>query len=267
MTDLNGIELTLHIAAPPGVVFRYFSDPERFRVWMGPDSELDLEIGGGLVVRYPNDAPPARGEVVEVEPDRRIAFTWGYTGGANGLDVGASTVAVTLDPLHGGTRLTVRHTGLPNRALEEGHLGGWRHYFGVLAWRAAQEALAPVLDARVDAFVAAWNEEDPGRRRSLLEECWTPEGLFVDRMGYVPGRDALDTFIANAQRFMPGVALERTGPVRETHGRVHFPWRLTGPDGVIGEGLDVGRMDGEGRFLELAGFWEERGAGGGAPGV
>ncbi len=261
MADTDGIELTLHIAAPPAVVYRYFSDPERFRGWMGPESELDARQGGELVVRYPNEAPPARGEVVEAEPDRRIVFTWGYTGGANGLDVGASTVAVTLEPLHGGTLLTLRHTGLPNRALEEGHLGGWRHYFGVLAWRAAREALAPVLEARVDAFVAAWNEPDPERRRGLLDECWAPDGLFVDRMGYVPGLDAMDTFIANAQRFMPGVGMERTGPIREIHGRVHFPWRLTGPDGVIGEGLDVGRMDGEGRFLELAGFWEEGGEG------
>ncbi|HSM04385.1 MAG TPA: SRPBCC domain-containing protein [Longimicrobiales bacterium] len=263
MADTDGIELTLHIAAPPAVVYRYFSDPKRFKSWMGADSELDARPGGGLVVRYPNEAPPARGEVVEAERDRRIVFTWGYTGGANGLDVGASTVAVELKPLEGGTLLTLRHTGLPDRALEQGHLGGWRHYFGVLAWRAAREALAPVLESRIDAFVAAWNEEDPERRRDLLAGCWAPDGLFVDRMGYVPGREAMETFIANARRFMPGVGMERTGPIRETHGRVHFPWRLTGPDGaVVGEGLDVGRLDGEGRFVELAGFWDDPPGGG-----
>ena len=99
--------------------------------------------------------------------------------------------------------------------------------------------------------------------RELLEASWAPEGLFVDRMGYVPGRDALDTFIANMHRFMPGVSLERTGPVRETHGRVLFPWRLTGPDGsVVGEGVDVGRVDGAGRFVEMAGFWDEEEVGG-----
>jgi hypothetical protein len=57
---------------------------------------------------------------------------------------------------------------------------------------------------------------------------------------------------------MPGVGLNRTGPIREIHGRLYFPWRLTGPDGsLVGEGLDVGRVDGEGRFVELTGFWDE----------
>jgi uncharacterized protein YndB with AHSA1/START domain len=258
MTTANGIELTLHIAAPPPVVYRYFSDPERFKSWMGPNSELDATEGGALVVRYPNDAPPARGEVVESVPDERIVFTWGYTGGANGLPEGASRVSVDLKPLHGGTLLTLRHTGLPDRELEKGHLGGWRHYFGVLAWQAAREALSPILEERVDALVASWNEPEASRRRELLKSCWAEDALFVDKMGYVPGLDALDTFIANMHRFMPGVSLERTGPIRETHGRVHFPWRLTGPDGHgVGQGVDVGRMDGEGRFLELAGFWDE----------
>jgi uncharacterized protein YndB with AHSA1/START domain len=258
MTTTDGIELTLHIAAPPAVVYRYFSDPERFKRWMGPGSEFDARDGGDLVVRYPNDAPPARGAVVEAVPDERIVFTWGYTGGANGLPEGASTVSVDLKPLHGGTLLTLRHTDLPNRELEQGHLGGWRHYFGVLAWEAAREALSPVLEERVDALIAAWNESEAPRRGELLESCWAEDALFVDRMGYVPGRDALDTFIANMHRFMPGVVMERTGPVRQTHGRVHFPWRLSGPDGaVVGQGVDVGRMDGGGRFLELAGFWDE----------
>lgn len=262
MTAREGIELTLHVSAPPTVVYGYFADPERFKRWMGPDSELDAAVGGALVVRYPNDAPPARGEVVEAVPGERIVFTWGYTGGANGLPEGASTVSVELKPLHGGTLLTLRHTGLPTPELEEGHLGGWRHYFGVLAWQAAREALTPVLEERVDALVAAWNEPEGGRRRELLASCWTEDALFVDRMGYVPGRDALDTFIANMHRFMPGVSLERTGPIRETHGRVHFPWRLEGPDGkAVGAGVDVGRMDGEGRFVEMAGFWDEPGEG------
>lgn len=258
MTTTNGIELTLHIAAPPSVVYGFFSDPERFKTWMGPDSELDAAVGGELLVRYPNEAPPARGEVVEAVQDERIVFTWGYTDAANGLPVGASTVAVDLKPLHGGTLLTLRHTDLPDREVEDGHLGGWRHYFGVLAWQAAREALSPVLEERVDGLVAGWNEPDPDRRRELLASCWAEDALFVDRMGYVPGLAALDTFIANMHRFMPGVSLERTGPIRETHGRVHFPWRLSGPDGsVVGQGVHVGRMDGEGRFVEMAGFWDE----------
>lgn len=257
MERADGIELTIDIAAPPHVVYRFFRDPERFGDWMGKGSELSAEPGGALVVRYPGGAPPAIGEVLEVIEDRRIVFTWGYEAGANGLPPGASRVSVDLEPRDGGTRLVLRHTGLPNADLERGHLGGWRHYFGVLAWRAARAALAPKLEERVDTLVAAWNEPEPEARRTLLASCWRPDALFVDRMGYVDGIDALDDFIANAHRFMPGVRMERTGPVREMHGRILFPWRLSGPDGEIGAGSNAGRMDGEGRIAELTGFWDE----------
>lgn len=257
MPDENGIELVLHITAPPEVVYGFFLEPEKFEQWMGQGSRLQLREGGDLEVRYPGGAPPARGSVVEVVENRRIVFTWGYEGGANGLPPGASRVLVELTPVDGGTRLTLRHTGLPTEELEQGHLGGWRHYFGVLAWRAARQALGPVLEDRVDALVDAWNEPEAERRRRLLEGCWEPDALFVDRMGYVPGLDALDAFIANAHRFMPGVRLERTGQIFETHGRVRFPWKLTGPEGDVGAGWHVGKVSADGRFEELAGFWDE----------
>lgn len=250
------IELRVAIVAPPETVYRFFSDPERFAQWMGEDSSIELRSGGELTVRYPGGAPAARGEVLETEPDRSIAFTWGYEGGANGLPPGASEVRIDLEADGAGTRLTLRHSGLPNRDLRQGHLGGWRHYFGVLAWRAARAALQPVLEDRIDALVAAWNESKGDARRTLLETCWTPDGLFVDRMGYVEGIDALDAFIANAHRFMPGVRMERSGPIHEMHGRIRFPWRLSGPEGEVGAGWNVGRVNGAGEIRELTGFWD-----------
>lgn len=252
----DGIELEVTIAAPPEIVYRFLSEPERFAQWMGEGSSIEARPGGDLTVRYPEGAPPARGEVLETEENRSIVFTWGYEGGANGLPPGTSKVSVTLEAQGAGTHLTLRHTGLPNRELEQGHLGGWRHYFGVLAWRAARAALEPVLENRIDALIAAWNEPEGEARRELLETCWTPDGLFVDRMGYVEGIDALDAFIANAHRFMPGVRMERTGPIHEIHGRIRFPWRLSGPDGEVGTGWNVGRVNGAGEIHELTGFWE-----------
>lgn len=254
--EADGIELRIRIAAAPEVVFGFFEDPERFAAWMGDGSTMVARPGGAVVVEYPGEAAPAMGKVLETVPNRRIVFTWGYEGGANGLPPGSSTVSVDLQPTDTGTLLTLRHVGLDDDDLEQGHLGGWRHYFGVLAWRASRVALAPVLEERVDAWVSAWNEPDPDVRRDQLSECWTAGALFADRMGYVEGIEAMDSFIANAHRFLPGVRMERTGPVREMHGTICFPWRLGRGEEVVGAGSSVGRVDARGRIVELIGFWE-----------
>jgi hypothetical protein len=54
MPDPGGpVEVTLVIAARPGTIFRYFTDPARFARWMGEASVLDPEPGGRLRVGHP----------------------------------------------------------------------------------------------------------------------------------------------------------------------------------------------------------------------
>jgi uncharacterized protein YndB with AHSA1/START domain len=103
MTDpVAPVEVALTIAARPETIFRYFTDPGRFAHWMGEASALDPEPGGRLRVGYPT-GQVAAGQVVAVEPGRRIVFTWGYEGDGEPVPAGSSTVEITLEPVADGT--------------------------------------------------------------------------------------------------------------------------------------------------------------------
>jgi len=256
MTSADQVELRIRIAARPATVFRYFTDPARFQQWMGPNSEFEARAGGSLIVRFPTNDPSAMGSITEVVQDRRIVFTWGYDGSNHGMAPGSSTVSVDLEAIPEGTLLTLRHWGFPRAELGQEHLGGWRHYFGVVAARAAEETVGVVAEGLVDQFISAWGETNRDKRGALLAGCFEPDGLYRDAYGYVPGLDGLNTFIGNAQKFMPGLVLARSGAVRHAHGQICYQWTMTGPDGkVMANGISAGECSPEGKIRSLTGFW------------
>ena len=128
------IEHEIVIAAPPELVFAFFTDAELYPRWMGREATLDPRPGG--VYRcVVHDTATVVGEYVVVDPPRRIVFTWGFDGGA-AVPPDSSTVAVTLTPVPEGTLLRLVHTGLPHPALV-GHDTGWSGYLAQLAGAAA----------------------------------------------------------------------------------------------------------------------------------
>jgi uncharacterized protein YndB with AHSA1/START domain len=130
---------SVHIDAPPAVVFAHLVVPERLVAWMGhratldpvPGGEFSVDIGGSLV----------RGEYLEVEPDRRVVVSWGMAGSED-LPPSASRVEFVLTPVPGGTRVDLSHTGLPETRLA-GHAAGWVHFLVRLTTTAAGEDPGP----------------------------------------------------------------------------------------------------------------------------
>ena len=112
------------IAAPPDIVFRYFTDPERYRLWQGIAAELEPRPGGLFRVTQNEAGIVARGEFIEIDPPHRLVFSWGWEG-IDGLLPGESTVEVVLEPDGDGTRLRLRHSGLPSDSACDFHSYGW----------------------------------------------------------------------------------------------------------------------------------------------
>jgi uncharacterized protein YndB with AHSA1/START domain len=122
----------VRIAAPPEVVFPYFTDPARMVDWMGVGALLDPRPGGTFRVEA-NGRDVVLGEYVEVEPPHRVVFTWGFAGTERVAAAGSTRVEVTLEPDgDAGTRLVLLHHDLPE-ALREAHAEGWNHYLARLA--------------------------------------------------------------------------------------------------------------------------------------
>jgi uncharacterized protein YndB with AHSA1/START domain len=117
------IEVERRLPASPDDVFGFLTDATRYTKWMGRAAELDPKPGGIYRVEMGEDST-ALGEYVEVEPPRRIVFSFGWVGD-DSVPPGSTTVEIALEPDGDGTMLRLRHTGLPDDASAVLHTQGW----------------------------------------------------------------------------------------------------------------------------------------------
>ena len=81
--------------------FALITEPDRLRRWQVITARVDLRAGGDFRwTVIPGNS--AAGTFTEVDPGRRVVFTWGWEGSAE-LPPGASTVTITLEPAKGRT--------------------------------------------------------------------------------------------------------------------------------------------------------------------
>jgi len=135
-TETVAIERELTIAASPETVWELLVDPAKATTWMGLESWSVPEPGG----LYRVEVIPgrvARGEYVELDPPRRVVFTWGWEHDESSVPAGTTTVEFDLVADGEGTRLHFVHSGLPTAEDGTSHGQGWDHYFARLAQRAA----------------------------------------------------------------------------------------------------------------------------------
>jgi uncharacterized protein (TIGR03086 family) len=132
--------------------FALITEPDRLRRWQVITARVDLRAGGDFRwTIIPGNS--AGGTFTEVDPGRRVVFTWGWEGSAD-LPPGASTVIVTLEPAAGGTLVRLVHEGLTDEQAAS-HAEGWNHYLDRLV-RAATDG-----DAGADEWAAAPSELGP----------------------------------------------------------------------------------------------------------
>ena len=109
--------------------------------WKGIEATLDPRPGGLYRVEM-NARDVACGQYVELEPHRRVVFTWGWEGEGHPIPPGSTTVEVSLVPDGEGTIVRLTHRDLPAEARDE-HLHGWDHYLTRLAAAAAGDDPGP----------------------------------------------------------------------------------------------------------------------------
>jgi uncharacterized protein YndB with AHSA1/START domain len=150
-TSSVSVEREVAIAASPETVWEFLVDPAKATRWMGETASFDARPGGeyrvGVIPGH-----TARGEFVELDPPRRLVFTWGWEPGADGpnpVPPGSSTIEIELVPEGEGTLLRFAHRDLPSQETADSHAHGWDHYLARLA------TAAPGGDPGVDPWLTA----------------------------------------------------------------------------------------------------------------
>jgi uncharacterized protein YndB with AHSA1/START domain len=154
MAPADPIVREVDIEATPEVVFEFFVDAGKLNRWLTVESTVDPSPGGRCLQSH--EAAEGRvfhmeGTFVEVDPPRRVVFTWGFVEPEVGVEPGASVVEVTLEPIGTGTRVHLVHRDLPANEVGN-HAGGWTRMLDRLAKAVATE-MRPVHRA------SAWRAE------------------------------------------------------------------------------------------------------------
>jgi uncharacterized protein YndB with AHSA1/START domain len=122
------------IDAPPEAVFPFLVERELATAWMGDESWNDPRPGG--VFRLDIRGHVASGEFVELDPPRRVVYTWGWEGDGQLHGPGTTQVEWRLEPEKGGTRVHLMHTGLTDEGATA-HGQGWDQFLPELLRAAA----------------------------------------------------------------------------------------------------------------------------------
>jgi uncharacterized protein YndB with AHSA1/START domain len=248
----HALDRTILIRASPEIVFRYFTDSARWAAWWGAGSFIEARPDGEMRIRYP-DGSEAVGTVLEVAPVERIVFTYGYATGQM-IPPGGSRVTIRLDPDTDGTRLVLTHA-FADASARDHHVQGWRYQLSLFSNVVVNELLANVSDA-VDAWFEAWAIENERQREAAFAGIAIPSVEFRDKFSVVAGIDELTPHVGAAQRFMPGMHLERVGTVRQCQGTALADWVAVGADGQPrASGTNVFVFDAGARITSVVGLW------------
>src|SRR3977135_297621 len=110
--SLPRVTIVRRIKAPPAKVYAAITQPKLMMQWWGPDAgptlsaEADVRPGGhfSVVFRLLNgDEHNPTGIYQEAVPGKKLVFTWEWPG----MPERESLVTFLLEPIDGGTRLTL----------------------------------------------------------------------------------------------------------------------------------------------------------------
>lgn len=125
------LRLTRRFTASAERLWRAWTDPQALMQWFGPtgtqrvlQADTDVRVGGAYEVGFVTEdgqAHYASGVYQEVEPQRRLVFTWAWR------DTPDETSLITLEftPAQGGTELAFLQTPFVDQPTRDGHEAGW----------------------------------------------------------------------------------------------------------------------------------------------
>lgn len=121
---MTRLEITRTLPAPPEQVWRALTDADALAAWFWPHLDntvqVDLRTGGRYRIEGPRAGIAVSGDYLEVDPPKRLVFTWHWEG-----EDERSRVTVELSPDGEGTVLWLVHDRIGEDATRTLYEQGW----------------------------------------------------------------------------------------------------------------------------------------------
>jgi uncharacterized protein YndB with AHSA1/START domain len=153
LTEPATLTIQRFLPGPIERVWAYLTESELRRQWLA-SGDMEMKVGAPFELVWRNneltDPPGERPEgfgdehrmqsrITELDPPRKLAFTWGTSGG----------VSFELEPKGNRVLLTVIHRRLPDRATMLMVAAGWHMHLDIL--------VAVATGAKPEPFWDGWN--------------------------------------------------------------------------------------------------------------
>ncbi len=112
------------------------------------------------------------------------------------------------------------------------------------------------IEETILIYTNAWNETEREAIREKIDQCWSAEGTFTDKVtDTITGRDAItELIISSYDQMGPRTFNVLAEPV--THHRSgRFRWLVIRPEGYPAEGMDYFEFDEQNRITRIVGFF------------
>ena len=134
------VNVSRFIRAPRERVFDAWTNPELRRQWWRTHSgenlttcDVDARVGGRYCMKQigsgcdsPGDDPNyewiMEGEFLEVDPPRKLVFTWNVNHDPPSVD---ERVTIEFREVEGGTDVSIKHEGILSPTMRDGTDEGW----------------------------------------------------------------------------------------------------------------------------------------------
>ncbi|QJW97288.1 SRPBCC family protein [Frigoriglobus tundricola] len=123
-----------YIRTSPEQLWRALIDPEfTRRYWVGTWQDCAWAVGASWKLMAPDGRVADSGEVIEIDPPKRLVLSWQHHLQPEATTEGHSRMTYELEPQGNAVKLTVFHEiDVPNSKLIEGVSTGWPMVFASL---------------------------------------------------------------------------------------------------------------------------------------
>lgn len=150
LTEPATLRIQRLLPGPVERIWAYLTESDLRRRWLAA-GDMEMKVGAPFEFIWRHDEltdPPGQrpsgysdehrmqSRLTEVDPPRRLSFTWNGTG----------DVTFELEPRHEAVLLTVTHRRLPDRSTLLQVSAGWHMHLDILVARASGEEPEPFWD-------------------------------------------------------------------------------------------------------------------------